>query len=52
MMKSGSHTQTDMKLIAFGARCAIVYGHTGVDKFVAWLKENKHTQPKVQVIFK
>ena len=50
--QSAQQQREAMKLIHHGARCAIVYGHTGVDKFVEWLKENKNTQPKVQVIFK
>lgn len=50
--QSAQQQREAMKLIALGARCAIVYGHDGVDKFVAWLKENKNSKPKVQVIFK
>lgn len=40
------------RLIGHGARVALVYGNTGVDKFIDWLEVYKNTQPPVQVIFK
>lgn len=41
-----------IRLISYGARVALVYGHSGVDKFITWLEMNLHTQPPVQVIFR
>lgn len=40
------------RLIKLGARVAVVWGHAGVDKFIEWLKVNRHTQPLIQVVFK
>lgn len=40
------------RLIAAGARVAIVYGHHGVDEFITWLMLNKNITPRVQVVFK
>lgn len=41
-----------MRLIACGARVAVVYGNEGVDKFINWLDYYKDTQPKYQVMFR
>lgn len=57
-VKTSDGTQSSMqhreatRLIRYGARCAAVYGHSGVDQFVEWLKDNKNMKPKVQLIFK
>lgn len=48
-----SHQKREAKrLIKKGARVACVWGHTGVDKFITWLKFYKDTQPPIQVLFR
>lgn len=47
------HQQREaQRLSDSGARVAIVYGHSGVDKFITMIKNNRHTQYKVQLVFK
>ena len=40
------------RLIDKGARVAIVYGNSGVDTFIHWVKKNKNLQLNWQVSFR